>query len=164
MDCNKVRGLAKIASSIGILLLLLFSVLGCTQYLITVDQVVPDPPPLAQAAPRLSQLTVTPSSLARGRPTIITITFRYEDWNQDVGPTQAKVWRSLEVISGNLALRNPTREFWVDVDHHGRWGTVSYQMEFYIPSQGFGEIRLSLALYDRHGNKSTPISTILTIQ
>lgn len=138
--------------------------LGCTQYLIELEQEVPDPPPLVQAAPRLSQLSVSPSSLAPGRFTTITVRFRYEDWNEDVGPDQAKVQRHLEVLSGNLAFYNPTREFWVDIDDRGRQGFVRFQLRFYIPGRGYGEFRLSLSLYDRRANKSAPISAVLAVR
>lgn len=150
-----------------VLAILLFSVLvttGCTQYLAEIESLLPDPPPLAQAAPRLSQLTVTPLTLTAGNSTIVTISFRYEDWNEDVGPQRAKIFRQLEVLSGNLAFYQPSRELWIEVDHRGRYGFVTFQIEFYVPEFGFGEIRLSLSLYDNHGNKSTPISTILTVR
>ncbi len=137
---------------------------GCTLYLADIESLLPDPPPLAQAAPRLSQLTVTPTTLTAGTVTIVTISFHFEDWNEDVGPQRAVVLRQLEVLSGNLAFHQPTRELWVEVESRGRYGFVTFHLEFHIPRQGFGQIRLSLSLYDRLGNKSAPISTILTVR
>lgn len=150
-----------------VLVILIFLVLpatGCTLYLAEIEPLLPDPPPLAQAAPRLSQLTVTPATLTAGTSTVVTVRFRYEDWNEDIGPQRAIVLRQLEALSGNLAFQQPTRELWVEVDHRGRYGFVTFQIEFYIPSLGFGQMRLSLSLYDNHGNKSAPVSTILTVR
>jgi len=155
--------LSKRVNGIAILAMSAFLSCGCTQYFVDIERGL-NPPPLAQAAPRLSQLTVTPSTLIAGGYTTVTVSFRYEDWNEDVGPDKAWVWRHLEVLSGNIDFTEPTRELLVDVDHHGRYGFVTFAMGFSVPSYGFGEIKLSIALYDRNRNKSTPISTTLRIR
>lgn len=151
-------------SFIGLVSTVMVSAVGCTSYLIEIDRLVPDPPPLAQAAPRLHNLTVTPSTLTSGGYTTVTIKFDYEDWNRDVGPDKALIWRHLEVLSGNLAFDSPTHEFWVRVDSADIYGFVSFQMIFYVPSRGAGEIGLYLALYDRYGNKSTSVVAILVVR
>ncbi len=137
---------------------------SCIGYLVKIEQLIPPSPPLVQAAPRLSDLIATPLTLISGGYTTVTARFRYEDWNEDVGPRQALLWRHLEALSGNIGFYNPTREFLVDVDHRGRYGFVTIQMEFYVPSHGFGEIGLYLAIYDNSGNKGTPVSTVLTVR
>lgn len=154
---------SKRVNGMAILAMLAFLSFGCTQYLVDIERGL-NPPSLAQAAPRLSQLTVTPSTLPPGGYTTVNISFRYEDWNEDIGPEKALMWRHLEVLSGNIDFSEPERELWVDIDHHGRYGFVTFQMGFHIPSYGFGEFKLSFALYDRNGNKSIPISTTLRIR
>lgn len=141
-----------------------YAATGCTFYLGDVESLVPEHPPLAQAAPRLSQLTVTPLTLIAGASTLVTVRFRYEDWNEDVGPQRAKVLRHLEVLSGNIDFLQPTRELWVEVDHHGRYGFVTFSIEFFIPIEGFGQFRLSLFLYDNSGHRSDPVSALLTVK
>lgn len=143
---------------------LAYTATGCTLYLGEIESLLPEPPPLAQAAPRLSQLTVTPLTLIAGTSTLVTIRFRYEDWNEDVGPQRARVLRHLEVLSGNIAFLQPTRELWVEVEHHGRYGFVAFSMEFFVPSEGFGQVQLYLFLYDNSGNKSNPVSALLTVR
>lgn len=141
-----------------------YAATGCTFYLGDVESLVPEPPPLAQAAPRLSQLTVIPSTLSAGASTLVTVRFRYEDWNEDVGPQRAKVLRHLEVLSGNIAFLQPSRELWVEVNHHGRYGFVEFSIEFFVPSEGFGQIQLSVFLYDNSGNRSNPVSALLNVR
>lgn len=161
---KKFLAICKRTVLLWLILLLLGLNLGCTQYLSGLASAIPNPPPLAQAAPRLSNLSVTPSNLPSGRVTTITISFDYEDWNEDVGPTKVKLWRKLEVIEGNFTFPVNTRELLVNVNARGRYGSVTHQIDIGLPYGLYGTIRLSVSIYDNYGNRASRLSTMLYVQ
>lgn len=137
---------------------------GCTQYLLDAESSIPGPPSLAEAAPRLSNLEITPSVLRAGQINELTVRVQYEDWNRDVGPDRVRVRREVEAVSGNLAFQQPVVEYTVPVELSGRSGTFQYNIDIFVPDHGYGRLRFSISIYDQRGNRSASLSAILSIQ
>lgn len=137
---------------------------GCTQYLLDAESSIPGPPPLAEAAPRLSNLKITPPALRAGQMNELTVRVQYEDWNRDIGPDRVRVRREVEAVSGNLAFHQPVAEYTVPVEPSGRSGTIQYGIDIFIPGHAYGRLRFSISIYDERDNRSASLSVILSIE
>lgn len=136
---------------------------GCSFYTSDFAELIPDPPALTQAPPRISALSITPNSIPAGGESIITCTLYYEDWNEDVGPPQAELQIKYEVISGNCRMADPVKRIKGDVEGWGKTGTVTFKRSIYAPWNARCSLRLNVELYDLRGQASNTLSEVIFV-
>jgi len=136
---------------------------GCMPYFKNLTGMIPDPPPLAQIAPVISNLNVHPTSIPDGTTTRIYVRFDYVDPNEDVGPGKADLLLEYTVLSGNLIMDNPRKRIEGNISGGGYSGTISFERSLEIGWGGYGIVRLSVALYDNRGHQSELLSVTLHI-
>ncbi len=117
--------------------------------------------------PRIFALSLGAERFPAGAEATVRLSFRFEDRNADVGPEGAEVEIQAEVLSGNLAMdTTPARVLGaVRIDEHqtGQTGSVELIWTLEIPSRVQGLLRLSVALFDRAGQRSNFLSGEITI-
>lgn len=136
---------------------------GCMPYFKSLTREIPDPPPLAQIAPVISNLSVHPTSIPDGTTTRIHVRFDYVDPNEDVGPAKADVLLEYTVLSGNLVMDKPRKKIQGNFSRKGYSGTIYFERSLQVGWGGYGRVRLSVSLFDNRGNQSDRLSEILYI-
>jgi len=147
----------------SILVGIFLSITACTQFVLRDQELISPPPSLQLAAPRLLSFTVNPSQIFAGRISTVQMGLEYEDWNEDVGPTQAKVRLSFQRLSGNLALDQREGLFLSRVESQGRVGKVFLAFNMNISFGASGRLLIKASLYDEANKLSSILSTELNI-
>lgn len=145
-------------------LLLFVALNGCTIYVANPDEMMPPPPQLEQAPPRLLSVEATPDRITSGERTKITFRIRYEDWNQDVGPETVSLRRSIEKVEGTFRLDPSTKVLSVPVEPHGREGVARYELYVDVPFGVEGRIRVTFALADNRSGWSEERAITLPVE
>jgi hypothetical protein len=135
---------------------------GCTYYLGELADYIPDPPEPPPQPPEIFEASLSPIQIQAGATAPLTITFKYRDWNGDVGPNSADVELTLTKISGNFNISQPVQRTSGTVQQkggtYGREGTVVVNKNMNTSSGAEGVIKIDVALFDQAGHKSQQLT------
>jgi len=116
------------------------------------------PPRIPKSPPRLTAIEAIPERLVPGRSNFVEIVVDFEYINMNVGPTEARILRTVRKISGNFNLSTSVKTIKVPVEVFGKKGQLITDLNIEIPFRAKGVLEIEIAIYDESGLLSSPLA------